>query len=156
MYTFHHALTQPGCGEDDVMDVQFEMAGRLVPMEELEARLELPTLVQTIRQVVNKLEQQPDQALCPDHGVAAAVLVIVSASGIGLRVSGCCQPFVDTVQANLRGALTAAHTTSDGLTGLNLVVHLPDWNKAYEFEVGRIDRLVIGRVDTRYRPTARY
>jgi hypothetical protein len=93
------------------------------------------------------MEPAANPVLCPDHQVAPAVILSANPTGVGLRVSGCCQDFVDTVQANFKGLLTTINPSAEGLVGLNLVVHLPDWNKAYEFEVARIDRLVIGRLD---------
>ena len=129
------------------MDVQFEVDGKLVPIEELEASLDAATIVQTLRRVVDRLEQQQSGVVCQEHHVAPAIIVTSGLSGISLRVSGCCQPFVDSVQANIRGLLAAMQPTPDSLVGLNLVIGLPDSEKVYEFEVVRIDRLVIGRLD---------
>jgi hypothetical protein len=129
------------------MDVQFEINGKLVPIEELEAELDAPTIVQTLRRVIDRLESQDRNIVCDDHQVAPAITIASNPTGIGLRVSGCCQPFVDAFQANLRGLLTAMQPSSDNLVGLNLVISLVDQNKRYEFEVARIDKLFIGRVD---------
>ena len=129
------------------MDVQFEIDGKLVPIEELEATLDAATIVQTLRRVVDRLEQQQTHIVCQEHHVAPAIIVSSGTSGIGLRVSGCCQPFVESIQANIRGLLAAMQPAPDSLAGLNLIVDLPNSEKVYEFEVVRIDRLVIGRLD---------
>lgn len=129
------------------MDVQFELDGRLLPIDELEAALDAPSIVQTLRRVIDRLEQQPDSILCQEHQIGPAIIVTSTGSGISLRVSGCCQPYVDAIQSNIKGLLAAMQPSPDNLVGLNLVIGLPEHNKNYEFEVTRIDRLVIGRVD---------
>lgn len=129
------------------MDVQFEIGGKLVPLVELESTLDSPTIAQTLRRVIDRLENEEHSLICQEHEVGPAITVSSGASGISLRVSGCCQSFVESVQARMRGVLTAIRPTTDNLVGLNLVVDLAGQGKRYEFEVARIDRLVIGRVD---------
>src|SRR5690606_7182762 len=68
--------------------------------------------------------------------------------GIGVRVSGCCESFVNRVQDRVKTVfMHSARFSGNSVPGMNLIVSVQGANKSFAFEVARIDRLVIGRVD---------
>jgi predicted component of type VI protein secretion system len=126
------------------MSLQFEVDGGLVSTDDLEDQVTDLNLLRVLRQVPLDVAE----ALCPIHGEEAAVTVIVLDDKLGVRVSGCCQTFVDQVQALLKPELTRLSQRRSASAGTwELQLHILGTNKVFAFAVGRIDRLVIGRRD---------
>ena len=141
------------------MDIQLDIHGELVTPDELAIRLKNPLQARAIKQMILKIEQEQRAATCPQHDEVAVIAIIVRGEKIGARVSACCQPFVDQLQTMLKPLLAEAAALSSGfglvrslennLSGKILQIVLPKHNnQALEFDINRIDRLTIGRLDT--------
>ena len=82
------------------------------------------------------------------HGSPSVAIVLSETRGIGVRVTGCCQHFVDHIQETVRKVmLHTARLTAKSVEGLNLIVGVEGTEDVFEFEVARLERVIIGRVN---------
>lgn len=130
------------------MDIQFEVGSEIVDAAELERVLGSGPVARAVRRVAERIAQE-GEAICEVHREQPAVTIVISDThGIGVRVSGCCRPFVDRVQEQVKAVfMHSARLTVGGTSGMILMVKVAGTSKTYEFEVARIERVVIGRVD---------
>jgi hypothetical protein len=130
------------------MDIQFEVDGDFVDAADLERVLGGRSVTGAVRRMAERIRQEAAEA-CEIHQEQPAVTVVISgAHGIGVRVSGCCESFVDHVQDQVKAVfMHSARLSASTVPGMNLIVSVQGADKSFAFEVARIDRLVIGRVD---------
>ena len=138
------------------MDIQFEIDGAIVDMADLLSVLENPTLGRVLRQSAEWIDQQV-APLCQQHGEFPAVMIVITDKRVtGVRVAGCCQPFVDLVQAQVEAVFVAQtpRLLPSNRLGMALLVKVQGADKVFAFDMARINQLIIGRRDphTGYRP----
>ncbi|MBZ0300454.1 MAG: FHA domain-containing protein [Anaerolineae bacterium] len=130
------------------MDIQFELNGEIVEIAELAVRLNNPSVAQAVLNVAEQIVGEIHLECETHHEHPAITLVISETHGFGVRVSACCQRFVEQVQERVRAVYTRSLQLSTGVTaGLNLVIRVAGTSKSFVFDVTRIDVLVIGRID---------
>ena len=142
------------------MDIQFDINGELTIIDELPSRLNNPLQARALKQMALRIEQDHMDTLCPYHEESPVVAIIVRDEQLGARVSACCQTFVNQIQLELKPILAEAAALSSGvgtvgdlqaedrLAGKVLQLALTTHQRTFEFEINRIDRLTLGRLDT--------
>ncbi len=130
------------------MDIQFEVDNRIVDSGDLDRVLGTSPVARAVRRVAERIAQEAS-GVCETHRQAPAVTIVVSSThGIGVRVGGCCPPFVGVVQEQVKTIfMHNARLSASGSPGMNLIISVSGTDKVFEFEVARIERLVIGRRD---------
>lgn len=133
---------------DGIMDMQFEVDGAIVDLVELDRVLGSSSVGRAVRRVAERITQEAG-SVCDQHRESPAVTIVISGThGIGVRVGGCCQAFVNKVQEQVKTVfMHSARLSASGAPGMNLIISVRGTDKKYEFEAARIERLVIGRRD---------
>ncbi len=129
------------------MDIQFEIDGIIIEPPELTERIG-ETAAAAMRRLTDRLVQQIVGG-CEAHNEAPVVTITMSnTKGMGVRVSGCCQPYLDRVQQQIKHIFVEAINLSPVASpGMSLVIGIQGLSKTYAFDLARVNRLVIGRVD---------
>ena len=129
------------------MDIQFEVDGEIIEVSELAGRLGEPAAA-AMRRMTDRLVQQVANT-CEVHNESPVVTITMSnVKGIGVRVGGCCQPFLNRVQQQVKNALVDAVDVSPASApGMSLIVGVQGLSKTFAFDLVRVTRLVIGRLD---------
>jgi hypothetical protein len=129
------------------MDIQFEVEGEIVETGELGERIGEASAA-AMRRLTERLNQQVS-SLCEVHQESPVVTITLSkARNIGVRVSGCCQPFLDRVQQQVKAIFVeAVHESQAVAPGMSLIIGVQGLSKTFAFDLARVTRLVIGRVD---------
>ncbi len=144
-----------------MLDIQFDINGSLVVIDDLTAHLNNPLQARALKQMALKIDQDHHATICDNHQEPPVVAIIIRDEKIGARVSACCQHFMEQMHTALKPALAEAAAVSSGfgtvgtldsqtdLTGKVLQLMLPRHStQSFEFEINRIDRLTLGRLDT--------
>jgi hypothetical protein len=133
------------------MVIQYEINNELIGSEELESILGSRSVAKAMLRLAERIADSLATSICTQHNETPVVTVVMSeARGIGIRVSGCCQHFVDEIQSIVRKVMfdTARLTTSHAsAAGLNLIVTIDGSDKVFEFDVAAINKVMIGRID---------
>jgi hypothetical protein len=130
------------------VDIQYELEGEIVEVNELAVRMGYPAAAALRRMTARLIQQVIDS--CDVHGESPVVTITVSnVKGIGVRVGGCCQPFLDLVQQQVKNVIVDAVDVSppSASPGMSLIVGIQGLSKTFAFDLVRVNRLVIGRVD---------
>jgi hypothetical protein len=129
------------------MDIQFEVDGQILEASELADHVGEPAAA-AMRRLTDRLIRQVIN-VCDLHREAPVVTITLSnAKGMGVRVSGCCQPFLNQVQQQVKDTFVEAIDVSPVSTpGMSLVIGVQGRNKTFAFDLARVTRLAIGRVD---------
>lgn len=129
------------------MDIQFELDGEIIEAAELAGRIGQPAAA-AMHRMTERLVQQVT-ATCNVHSESPVVTITLSnVKGIGVRVGGCCQPFLNLVQQQVKNVLVDAVDVSPGTSpGMSLIVGIQGLSKTFAFDLVRVTRLVIGRLD---------
>ena len=131
------------------MDIRFEIDGQVVDADGLPGTLESQTAVRSMLRMAERIVEAHGDATCAIHDGSPMVTIVLSETrGMGVRVSGCCQPFVNEIQNTVRKImLHTARLTEKHVEGLHLVVNIEGTGDEFQFEVARLERIVIGRRD---------
>lgn len=132
---------------NDAMDIQFEIDGHIVESSDLAGRVGEATAA-ALRQLTDRLVRQVVN-VCEQHREAPVVTIaLTNAKGIGVRVSGCCQPFVEQAQQQIKDAFAEGiNLSSVWSPGMSLIIGVQGRSKTFAFDLARISRLTIGRLD---------
>lgn len=131
------------------MDIHFEIDGEIIDANALPESLENPKVAQAMLRMAERIREAHGKTSCELHEGSPAVTVVLSETrGMGVRVSGCCQQFVDHIQDTVRKVMFhTARLTAKSVEGLNLIIDVEGTGDVFEFEVARLERVIIGRVD---------
>lgn len=129
------------------MDIQFEVNSEIIEASELAGRVGEPAAAAMYR-LTDRLSQRVG-GVCEVHGEFPVVTITMSNTrGIGVRVGGCCQPFLERVQHEVKHVFAEVVNLSPVSTpGMSLVIGVQGLSKTFVFDLARVTRLVIGRLD---------
>ncbi|MAS38217.1 MAG: hypothetical protein CL610_29745 [Anaerolineaceae bacterium] len=138
------------------MDIQIEINGEIVDVQDLQTQMGSPT-AQALRRLVEQVEQHVSPTCDIHHQAPLMTIVVTDRQRMGVRISGCCEAFVGSIHKELKAIFEAANRLATSTTSgmlMNLVVGVRGTDKVFAFEVARFNRLVIGRIDpvTGHRP----
>lgn len=133
------------------MVIQYEINNQLADPQDLETLLGSRSVAKAMHRLAERIADHLGTSMCSQHHETPVITVVMSETrGIGIRVRGCCQGFVDDIQSVVRKILFESArltTTQAAAAGLNLIVSIEGSDKTFEFDVAAINKVLIGRYD---------
>jgi hypothetical protein len=129
------------------VDIQFEINGDIIERGELEEQMGV-SASRALFRMVERIEKAIGEP-CQRHQEFPAITILVSDSReIGVRVGGCCQLFVSQAQEHIKTIFAEMTGVQSAVaSGMTLRIEVRGTGKKFEFDLARINRLVIGRID---------
>lgn len=131
------------------MVIQYEVNNELVLVDALAQALGSDPAAKAIARLGERIVEAHGDTRCDLHYETPIVTLVMSETyGIGVRVSGCCQTFVDHIQATVRQIMFQnARLSTHNSAALTLFVAIEGLQTVFEFNVAQITRVTIGRID---------